>query len=90
MSLSVNIKKNLGDFQLDVAFESENEVLALLGASGCGKSVTLKCVAGIMTPDEGRIVLNGRVRLTRSGTSTCRPRNGGWAICSNSTRSFPI
>lgn len=61
MSLSVNIKKNLGDFQLDVAFESENEVLALLGASGCGKSVTLKCVAGIMTPDEGRIVLNGRV-----------------------------
>ena len=61
MSLSVNIRKNLGDFRLDVAFESGGEVLALLGASGCGKSVTLKCIAGIMTPDEGRIVLNGRV-----------------------------
>ena len=61
MSLSVNIRKNLGDFRLDVAFESGDEVLALLGASGCGKSVTLKCIAGILTPDEGRIVLNGRV-----------------------------
>ena len=35
--------------------------LALLGASGRGKSMTLKCIAGIMTPDRGRIVLNGRV-----------------------------
>ena len=34
--------------------------MALLGASGCGKSVTLKCIAGIMTPDEGRIVLDGK------------------------------
>lgn len=34
--------------------------MALLGASGCGKSVTLKCIAGIMTPDKGRIVLDGR------------------------------
>ena len=33
--------------------------MALLGASGCGKSVTLKCIAGIMTPDRGRIVLDG-------------------------------
>ena len=33
--------------------------MALLGASGCGKSVTLKCIAGIMTPDRGRIILDG-------------------------------
>lgn len=33
--------------------------MALLGASGCGKSVTLKCIAGIMTPDRGHIILNG-------------------------------
>lgn len=35
--------------------------MGFLGASGCGKSMTLKCIAGIETPDEGRIVLNDRV-----------------------------
>lgn len=59
MALSVDIRKKLGTFQLDVRFETEGEVLALLGASGCGKSVTLRCIAGIMTPDEGKIVLDG-------------------------------
>lgn len=63
MSLSVDIRKRLGDFSLDVSFKAENpaETLALLGASGCGKSMTLKCIAGVERPDEGRIVLNGRV-----------------------------
>ena len=60
MSLLVEIEKQLGDFHLNVAFESENKVLALLGASGCGKSMTLKCIAGICRPDRGRIVLNGK------------------------------
>lgn len=61
MSLKVNIKKRLGNFNLDVAFETGRGVFAILGASGCGKSMTLKCIAGIETPDEGRIELNGRV-----------------------------
>ena len=59
MSISVNIKKRLGDFLLNVRFDAENETLALLGASGCGKSVTLQCIAGLLTPDEGRIVIDG-------------------------------
>ena len=59
MALSVDIRKKMGDFQLEVQFEAEQETLALLGASGCGKSVTLRCVAGILTPDEGKIVLDG-------------------------------
>lgn len=62
MSLQVQIQKRLGEFTLDVAFETDAahpEVLGLLGASGCGKSFTLKCIAGIETPDAGRIVLDG-------------------------------
>ena len=60
VSLSVTIKKKLGNFTLDVAFEAGDEIFAILGASGCGKSMTLKCIAGIETPDEGKIVLGGR------------------------------
>ena len=60
MSISVDIEKKLGSFHLRVAFEAENETMALLGASGCGKSMTLRCIAGIVRPDRGRIVLNGR------------------------------
>ena len=60
MSLTVDIKKRLGSFSLDVSFQAESEVLALLGSSGCGKSMTLKCIAGIEKPDEGKIILNGR------------------------------
>lgn len=59
MALSVEIRKKLGDFQLDVQFDAGQEPMALLGASGSGKSVTLRCIAGLLTPDEGRIVLDG-------------------------------
>ena len=59
MSLSVDIQKDLGNFHLRVSFTSDEGVLALLGASGCGKSMTLKCIAGICRPDRGRIVLDG-------------------------------
>lgn len=61
MSLYADIEKRLGDFHLKVRLEADEGVTALLGASGCGKSVTLKCIAGIMTPDRGRITLDGRV-----------------------------
>ncbi len=59
MSLIVDIEKKLGSFTLRSKFETDKGTMALLGASGCGKSVTLKCIAGIMTPDKGRIVLDG-------------------------------
>ena len=59
MSLVVDIEKKLGSFTLRSRFETAGGTMALLGASGCGKSVTLKCIAGIMTPDRGRIVLDG-------------------------------
>ncbi len=61
MALEVNIKKQCNRFELEVEFTHDKGILGVLGASGCGKSMTLKCIAGIETPDEGRIVLDGRV-----------------------------
>lgn len=61
MSLYVDIEKDLGSFKLKVKFEQENGILGLLGQSGCGKSMTLKCIAGIVKPDKGKIISNGKV-----------------------------
>ena len=59
MSLYVDIEKNLGAFHLKAKFEVGDETIALLGASGCGKSLTLKCIAGIEKPDRGKIIVDG-------------------------------
>ncbi len=63
MSLSVNIKKRLKGFSLDVSWSMGNELAVLFGRSGAGKSLTLKSMAGLMRPDEGSIVSGGRVLL---------------------------
>ena len=62
MALTVRIGKQYRNFTLDVEFSAGNgETLALLGASGSGKSTALQCVAGIRRPDWGRIELDGEV-----------------------------
>lgn len=65
MSLSVSIKKHFPAFTLDVNIEAGNETLGWLGESGCGKSLTMRCIAGIETPDEGKIVVNGKTFFER-------------------------
>lgn len=59
MAVFLDIEKKLGSFLLKIKFEAGDETLALLGASGCGKSMTLKCIAGIEQPDRGTIIVDG-------------------------------
>jgi molybdate transport system permease protein len=61
VGLFVDIEKKLPSFHLQVSFSSNQQTLGLLGGSGAGKSMILRCLAGIETPTKGRIVLNGRV-----------------------------
>ncbi|PSB19192.1 molybdate ABC transporter permease subunit [filamentous cyanobacterium CCP1] len=58
--LLVDIEKQLPTFKLNTAFTAQQETLGILGGSGSGKSMTLRCIAGVETPTKGRIVLNGR------------------------------
>lgn len=58
--LEVSINKTMGNFMLQSSFSSDRGVLGILGSSGCGKSLTLKCIAGLHSPDKGQIKLNGK------------------------------
>ena len=62
MALEVDITQKAGrNFLCICSSGRSGRLFAILGASGCGKSMTLKCIAGIEKPDEGRIVLDGKV-----------------------------
>jgi ABC-type sulfate/molybdate transport systems ATPase subunit len=75
MSLLVDIKKKLKGFSLEIAFKTDGEYLGILGASGSGKSMTLKCIAGVETPDEGRIMLNGKVLFDSEKKINLKPQD---------------
>ncbi len=55
--MEVDIRKQLKDFTLEIRFSCAGGCLGILGPSGCGKSMTLKSIAGIVTPDDGKILL---------------------------------
>jgi len=59
--LLCEIEKNLKGFSLNVNINAKSGVTALMGSSGSGKSMTLRCIAGVSKPDRGRIILNGKV-----------------------------
>lgn len=61
MSLYIDITKNLSSFNLDVSMESKSGIIGFLGSSGSGKSMTLKCIAGLEKPSKGKIVINNKV-----------------------------
>ena len=59
--LQVRIVKRLAGFALDAEWHAGDGVVALFGPSGAGKTLTLQCLAGLVRPDDGRIVVDGTV-----------------------------
>jgi molybdate transport system permease protein len=59
--LEIQVEKTIENFNLQVDLCAGTGAIGLLGASGAGKSMTLRMIAGVVAPDRGRIVLNGRV-----------------------------
>lgn len=80
MAVTVNLQKNFGEFKLNIQFESSAKRIGILGASGCGKSMTLKSIAGIETPTEGRICIGERVLYDSKEKINVKPqkRNVGY------------
>ena len=59
--LEVAIRKRLADFHLDAAFTANHELIVLFGPSGSGKSLTLRSIAGTLSPDEGHIIIDSEL-----------------------------
>ena len=89
MSLEVNIEKKLNGFTLRSEFTAGDTATALLGASGCGKSMTLRCIAGIVKPDKGRIVLDGRVLFDSEQHIDLPPQQRGVGLLFQNYALFP-
>jgi molybdate transport system ATP-binding protein len=59
--LRLDVSKQLGDFKLEAAFESEGRVTGLFGSSGAGKTSLINMIAGLLRPDRGSIAIDGEV-----------------------------
>ena len=75
--IEVDVHRRLGAFNLDVAFAAAGETVVLFGHSGSGKSVTLQSVAGLMRPDAGRVVIDGRVVFDAAAGIDVPPQERG-------------
>ena len=89
MSLYARIKKHFKEFTLDVELEAGVETLGFLGASGCGKSLTLRCIAGIEKPDEGCIVVNDQVFFDSEKKINLTPQQRKTALLFQNYMLFP-
>ncbi len=89
MSLEVSIEKKVSGFTLRSEFAVGNTSAAILGASGCGKSMTLRCIAGIVRPDRGRIVLDGRTLFDSEKKIDLPPQQRGVGLLFQNYALFP-
>lgn len=89
MSLYAVFEKQYGDFHLRVDLSAENGVTGILGASGSGKSLTLKCIAGVERPDRGHIELDGVTLFDSEKHINLPPQKRGVGYLFQSYALFP-
>ncbi len=88
--LSIDFDLRVGDFDLQPTFESGDELVVLFGPSGCGKSLTLQAIAGLRTPDSGRIVLPGeRIAFDAEARVNMAPQARGVGYVVQNLALFP-
>jgi len=89
MGLSINIKKRVNGFKLDAQWRINDELAVLFGYSGAGKSMTLRMIAGLMKPDEGEILLNGKPLFNRAAAIDLPPQARSFGYVFQDLALFP-
>lgn len=89
IELLVDLQKQLSDLELAISFTTDQTPLGLLGASGSGKSTIVRCIAGLETPDRGKIILNGRVLYDSEKGINLPPRDRACGLLFQNYALFP-
>jgi molybdate transport system ATP-binding protein len=87
--LAVDVEKKLGDFVIAAKFETPDGITALFGPSGSGKTSIVSMVAGLVTPDRGRIMCNGTLLFDSAGPFSAPPHRRGIGYVFQDGRLFP-
>jgi len=87
MSFEVDVAKRLGEAEIAVSFRSDAGVTALFGPSGSGKTSILNMIAGLLTPDRGRIVVGGETLFDQNVNLAPEARHAGYVF--QDARLFP-
>jgi molybdate transport system ATP-binding protein len=87
--LSLDVEKRLGGFQLAAKFETEARVTALFGPSGAGKTTIINMIAGLLAPDRGRIMYQGKVLFDAAGKVNLPPHRRRFGYVFQDGRLFP-
>lgn len=74
MDIDIDIRKALPGFLLDVTLQTSAGRMGLLGASGAGKSMLLRCVSGLVRPDHGKIIIGGKTLFDSQQRINLQPR----------------
>lgn len=93
MSIDFSIHKTLTaykrSFTLNAEYKTHSDRLVILGESGSGKSVLLKTIAGLMTPDKGKIILQHRILFDSDNNINLKPQARCLAYLFQSYALFP-
>jgi molybdate transport system ATP-binding protein len=88
--LIVQLRKRRGDFALDVNFSAPTPgVTAIFGRSGCGKSTVIALIAGLLSPDAGRVSLDDDVLLDSERHLDVDARHRRMGVVFQDARLFP-
>ncbi|MGZ5826858.1 MAG: molybdenum ABC transporter ATP-binding protein [Croceibacterium sp.] len=89
MSFDIDVSSRRGDFDLAIAFKAEPGLTALFGPSGAGKTTVLNMIAGVATPDRGRIAVDGEVLFDSAARIDLKPERRRVGYIFQDARLFP-
>lgn len=87
--LKVNAQLRRGEFAMDIAFDQSSRVTGVFGPSGAGKSTLIEMIAGLATPDAGRIELDGETLFDSSSGVNLPPHKRRIGVMFQDDRLFP-